>query len=135
MHFRLSRYFDSANGVCMSHATQILDRVCQGDPQAAEQLLPLVYEELRRLAAHKLANEASDHTLQPTALVHEAWLRLVGKEQRNWDGRAHFFAAAAEAMRRILIERARHAMAAGCPAWTMNTWRLLPPCGMTSYWR
>ncbi|MBI3850245.1 MAG: sigma-70 family RNA polymerase sigma factor [Verrucomicrobia bacterium] len=91
----------------MSDVTRILEAAQQGDPTAADQLLPLVYEELRRLAAHKMANEAAGQTLQPTALVHEAWLRLVGNENQKWDGRAHFFAAAAEAMRRILIERAR----------------------------
>jgi len=88
--------------------TRILNAAEQGDPKAAEQLLPLVYEELRRLAAHRMANEAAGHTLQPTALVHEAWLRLVGgDEQKKFANRAHFFAAAAEAMRRILIDRAR----------------------------
>ena len=91
----------------MSDVTRILAAAQQGDPTAADQLLPLVYEELRRLAAHKMANEAAGQTLQPTALVHEAWLRLVGNENQKWDGRAHFFAAAAEAMRRILIDRAR----------------------------
>ena len=91
----------------MSDVTRILEAAQQGDPSAADQLLPLVYEELRRLAAHKMANEAAGQTLQPTALVHEAWLRLVGNENQKWDGRAHFFAAAAEAMRRILIDRAR----------------------------
>ena len=79
----------------------------QGKTGAAEELLPLVYEELRRLAAHKMTNEAAGHTLQPTALVHEAWLRLVGNENQKWNGRGHFFGAAAEAMRRILIEDAR----------------------------
>ena len=92
----------------MSDVTRILEAAQQGDPTAADQLLPLVYEELRRLAAHKMANEAAGQTLQPTALVHEAWLRLVGNQNQKWDGRAHFFAAAAEAMRRILIDRARH---------------------------
>jgi RNA polymerase sigma factor (TIGR02999 family) len=91
----------------VSDVTRILEAAQQGDPTAADQLLPLVYEELRRLAAHKMANEAAGQTLQPTALVHEAWLRLVGKQDEKWDGRAHFFAAAAEAMRRILIDRAR----------------------------
>ena len=91
----------------MSDVTRILDRVQQGEPKAAEELLPLVYEELRRLAAHKMAHEPSGHTLQPTALVHEAWLRLVGAGAQHWDNRGHFFAAAAEAMRRLLIERAR----------------------------
>ncbi len=91
----------------MSEVTHILEAVQQGHPQAAEQLLPLVYDELRKLAAHKMANERPGHTLQPTALVHEAWLRLVGDEASKFENRAHFFAAAAEAMRRILIERAR----------------------------
>src|SRR5512147_958301 len=91
----------------MSDVTRILNRAQEGDPKAADQLLPLVYEELRRLAAHKMANEAAGQTLQPTALVHEAWLRLVGNQNQRWEGRAHFFAAAAEAMRRILIDRAR----------------------------
>jgi RNA polymerase sigma factor (TIGR02999 family) len=91
----------------VSEFTRVLNSVQQGDPKAAEQLLPLVYEELRKLAAHRMANEAAGHTLQPTALVHEAWLRLVGDENQKWDGRAHFFGAAAEAMRRILIDRAR----------------------------
>src|SRR5438128_3707470 len=96
----------------MSDVTRILEAAQQGDPKAAEELLPLVYEELKRLAAHKMASEASGQTLQPTALVHEAWLRLVGNQNQKWDGRAHFFGAAAEAMRRILIERARRKRAA-----------------------
>ena len=96
----------------MSDVTRILEAAQQGDPTAADQLLPLVYEELRRLAAHKMSNEAQGHTLQPTALVHEAWLRLTGNADVKWDGRAHFFGAAAEAMRRILIERARRKHAA-----------------------
>jgi RNA polymerase sigma factor (TIGR02999 family) len=91
----------------MSEFTRILDRVQQGNEKAADELLPLVYEELRKLAAHKMAGEAPGQTLQPTALVHEAWLRLTGAERRTWDSRGHFFAAAAEAMRRILIECAR----------------------------
>src|SRR5579862_5016381 len=91
----------------MSEATQLLQRAEDGDPRAAGELLPLVYGELRKLAASKMANEAAGHTLQPTALVHEAWLRLVGDENPKFAGRAHFFAAAAEAMRRILIDRAR----------------------------
>lgn len=91
----------------MSDVTRILQAAQQGDSSAAEQLLPVVYDELRRLAAHKMANESAGQTLQATALVHEAWLRLVGNENQKWDGRAHFFGAAAEAMRRILIERAR----------------------------
>ena len=92
----------------MSHVTQILSAIEQGDPRAAEQLLPLVYEELRKLAARRLAQEKPGQTLQATALVHEAYLRLVdGETVRRWDSRRHFFAAAAEAMRRILIDRAR----------------------------
>ena len=92
----------------MNDVTRILSAIESGDPQAAEQLLPLVYAELRRLAAQKLAHESPGQTLQATALVHEAYLRLVDVEQAHqWNGRAHFFAAAAEAMRRILIENAR----------------------------
>ena len=91
----------------MSDVTRILSRVEQGDGSAAEELLPLVYEELRKLAAQKMAHEAAGHTLQPTALVHEAWLRLVGTANPRFANRAHFFGAAAEAMRRILIEKAR----------------------------
>jgi RNA polymerase sigma factor (TIGR02999 family) len=93
----------------MNEVTRILSAVQHGDPHAAEQLLPLVYEELRRLAAQKMAQEAPGQTLQPTALVHEAYLRLVGGDQAlHWNSRGHFFAAAGEAMRRILVERARH---------------------------
>jgi RNA polymerase sigma factor (TIGR02999 family) len=93
----------------MSELTQILHAIAEGDPEAASQLLPLVYDELRKLAAQKLAGETPGQTLQPTALVHEAYLRLAGEsEEQNWDSRGHFFAAAAEAMRRILVERARH---------------------------
>jgi RNA polymerase sigma factor (TIGR02999 family) len=92
----------------MSEVTRILSAIDHGDAQAAGQLLPLVYDELRRLAAQKLAHEQPGQTLQPTALVHEAYLRLVDVEQaQQWNGRGHFFAAAAEAMRRILIDRAR----------------------------
>ncbi len=91
----------------MSDVTPILDSIAQGDPKAADELLPLVYDELRKLAAHKMAAEAPGHTLQPTALVHEAWLRIRGSEAKAWDGRRHFFAAAAEAMRRILVDSAR----------------------------
>jgi RNA polymerase sigma factor (TIGR02999 family) len=87
--------------------TVILNDIELGNPQAAERLLPLVYGELRKLATAKMAREAAGQTLQPTALVHEAWLRLGGDEQPDWQNRAHFFASAAEAMRRILIERAR----------------------------
>ena len=92
----------------MSDVTQILDRAQQGDPKAAEQLLPLVYDELHKLAAIKMAQERPGQTLQATALVHEAWLRLVGsEEQKAWNSRGHFFSAAASAMRRILVDRAR----------------------------
>src|SRR5258708_26468422 len=84
-----------------------IEEIKRGAPKAADKLLPLVYEELRKLAASKMANEAAGNTLQPTALVHEAWLRLVGHDNPKFAGRAHFFAAAAEAMRRILIDRAR----------------------------
>lgn len=92
----------------MSDVSRILTAIEHGDPQAAEQLLPLVYDELRKLAAAKLSNENPGQTLQATALVHEAYLRLIDVEQaQNWEGRRHFFCAAAEAMRRILIERAR----------------------------
>ena len=91
----------------MSEVTRILDRAQQGDPKAAEELLPLVYDELRRLAATKLANENPGQTLQPTALVHEAWLRLAREQKQSWSGRTQFMCAAAEAMRRILIDNAR----------------------------
>lgn len=92
----------------MSDVTRILSQIKSGDPTAAERLLPLVYEELRRLAAAKLAKEKPGQTLQATALVHEAYLRLVGSEEQvSWNGRGHFFGAAAEAMRRILVENAR----------------------------
>src|SRR5881397_3901339 len=92
----------------MNDVTRILSAIEQGDPHAAEQLLPLVYDELRQLAAQKLAQEQPGQTLQATALVHEAYLRLVDVDQeQHWDSRGHFFAAAAEAMRRILVEKAR----------------------------
>ena len=92
----------------MSEVTRILEAAQRGEPSAASELLPLVYGELRRLAAHKMAQEAPGHTLQPTALAHEAWLRLVTPEQQaQFQNRAHFFGAAAEAMRRILVDRAR----------------------------
>ena len=91
----------------MSDVTQILHAIESGDAKAADELLPLVYEELRKLAAYKMAGESPNQTLQPTALVHEAWLRVTGKENVQWNGRSHFFAAAAEAMRRILIDNAR----------------------------
>ena len=91
----------------VTELTVILQRLEQGDPHAAHELLPLVYEELRKLAAQKMAHESPGQTLQATALVHEAWLRLGGDDQPAWDNRGHFFAAAAEAMRRILIDNAR----------------------------
>src|SRR5436190_21833430 len=91
----------------MSEVTRILSAIQQGDPQAAGELLPLVYAELRKLAAQRLAQEKPGQTLQATALVHEAYLRLVGAGDPGWSGRGHFFAAAAEAMRRILVENAR----------------------------
>jgi RNA polymerase sigma factor (TIGR02999 family) len=92
----------------MSDVTQILSRIEWGDPSASEQLLPLVYDELRKLAAARLAHEKPGQTLQATALVHDAYLRLVGSDSsQGWNNRGHFFAAAAEAMRRILVERAR----------------------------
>src|SRR5512139_686452 len=92
----------------MHEVTRILSQIEQGDGQAAEQLLPLVYEELRKLAAEKMAQEKPDQTLQATALVHEAYIRLVDVEKaQHWNSRGHFFGAAAEAMRRILVERAR----------------------------
>src|SRR3954451_5260587 len=92
----------------MTEVTRVLAAIEQGDPKAADQLLPLVYDELRSLAAQRLAQERPGHTLQATALVHEAYLRLVGSDQaKSWDSRGHFFGAAAEAMRRILVNRAR----------------------------
>jgi len=91
----------------MSDVTRILDAIEQGDAKAADELLPLVYEELRRLASRKMSQEQPGQTLQATALVHEAYIRLIGAEDQKWSGRTHFFAAAAEAMRRILIENAR----------------------------
>ncbi|MFO1461869.1 MAG: sigma-70 family RNA polymerase sigma factor [Verrucomicrobiota bacterium] len=91
----------------MPDVTQLLQAMDAGDPKAADQLLPLVYEELRRLAAAKMAQEKPGQTLQATALVHEAWIRLAGDEPRRWDNRRHFFAAAAESMRRILVAKAR----------------------------
>ena len=91
----------------VSDVTRILQAAHNGDPNAAGELLPIVYDELRRLASARMAHESAGHTLQPTALVHEAWLRLTGHEDQTWEGRAHFFGAAAEAMRRILIDRVR----------------------------
>src|SRR5574341_171482 len=91
----------------MNEVTRILQDIQRGDAKAAAELLPLVYDELRKIAAHKMAGEAAGHTLQPTALVHEAWLRLAGSQAQNWANRSHFFGAAAEAMRRILVDHAR----------------------------
>lgn len=91
----------------VSDVTQILEAMQRGESRAAEELLPLVYNELRRIAAYKMAQESPGHTLQPTALVHEAWLRMIGDGNENFEGRGHFFAVAAEAMRRILVESAR----------------------------
>src|SRR5687768_18439733 len=95
----------------MSEFTQVLERAENGDARAAEELLPLIYKELRKLAGAKMAREAPGHTLQPTALVHEAWLRLGGEGQPQWQNRAHYFGAAAEAMRRILVDSARRKLA------------------------
>jgi RNA polymerase sigma factor (TIGR02999 family) len=95
----------------VSDVTRVVNSIQQGDAKAAEELLPLVYEELRKLAASRLADERDTSTLQPTALVHEVWLRLVGSERRNWCNQRYFFAAASEAMRRILIDRARRKQA------------------------
>ncbi len=106
-HDLLPHYAASGRIIAMNEITRIISAIEQGDPRAAEQLLPLVYSELRRLAAQRLKREAPGQTLQPTALVHEAYLRLVSGEGPGWNGRGHFFAAAAAAMRRILIERAR----------------------------
>jgi RNA polymerase sigma factor (TIGR02999 family) len=95
----------------MNDVTRVLSAIEEGDPKAPEQLLPLVYDELRKLAAQRLARESPGQTLQATALVHEAYLRLIGSETPSWNGRGHFFSAAAEAMRRILIENARRKQA------------------------
>ena len=95
----------------ISDVTRILDSIKRGDPKAADELLPLVYAELRKLAAYKMAHCAAGHTLQPTALVHEVWLRLVGSDNPTFENRAHFFAAAAEAMRHFLIDNARRKLA------------------------
>jgi len=96
----------------MSEVTLILEEIAEGNAKAAQRLLPLVYEELRKLASSRMAQERPGNTLQPTALVHEAWLRLGGDDQPEWKNRSHFFSAAAEAMRRILVERARRRLAA-----------------------
>jgi RNA polymerase sigma factor (TIGR02999 family) len=123
----------------MSEVTRILSAIEQGDPSAAEQLLPLVYEELRKLAAQRLAQEAPGQTLQATALVHEAYLRLVDAERaQHWNSKGHFFAAAAEAMRRILsitpaASRARSG-AATAPTWTSTSSPPPPPSASTTCW-
>ena len=96
----------------MSDVTRVLQAASAGDSRAAAELLPLVYDELRRLAAHRLAGERNEHTLQPTGLVHEAWFKISGRDAHEWNGRQHFFAAAAEAMRRILVDRARRRQSA-----------------------
>jgi RNA polymerase sigma factor (TIGR02999 family) len=101
------KWENTGNTVAVSDLTRVLNAIEQGEANATDKLLPLIYDELRKLAAHKMANERAGHTLQPTALVHEAWMRLVGKEDPKFQNRAHFFAAAAEAMRRILIDNAR----------------------------
>ena len=113
-HESLSRFklafalwFDYLSPKLVSDVTLILRAIGRGEKQASEELLPLVYEELRRLAAARMARESAGQTLQPTALVHEAWMRLVKDEDRDWRDRSYFFAAAAEAMRRILVEKAR----------------------------
>src|SRR4051794_12042042 len=96
----------------MSDVTRILEAIHRGEDGAREELLPMVYTQLRKLAAQKMSQESPGQTLQPTALVHEVWMRLGGTEQQTWENRGHFFAAAAEAMRRILIDRARRKLAA-----------------------
>jgi RNA polymerase sigma factor (TIGR02999 family) len=98
----------------MSEITLLLDAINRGESRASEDLLPLVYDELRHLASARMTGEAAGQTLQPTALVHEAWLRLVRVEGRTWRNRAHFFRAAAQAMRRILVDRARHKLSLKC---------------------
>src|SRR5215471_12650651 len=103
----MSNYVPKSDAGASGDVTRILERAQKGDPNAAAELLPLVYNELRRLAAAKMSHERPDQTLQPTALVHEAWLRLSGTPNQEWNGRGHFFGAAAEAMRRILVDRAR----------------------------
>ncbi len=113
----------------MSDVTRILDRIQRGDAVAADELLPLVYQELRRLAAHKMNQESAGHTLQPTALVHEAWIRLNENKAPEFENRAHFFGAAAEAMRRILVESARRKKTDQA-RWTNGT-RRFGRCGIT----
>ncbi len=113
----------------MNDVTKILSAIERGDPKAGDQLLPLVYDELRRLAARRLAHERPGQTLQPTALVHEAYLRLVGSgEPLRWEGRGHFFAAAAEAMRRILVEAARRSAPSNAAATVSVSLSTSTPC-------
>ncbi len=108
LHFNQWRKNSRSNKILdVSDITLVLDAINRGENQASERLLPLVYNELRNLATARMLQESAGHTLQPTALVHEAWLRLVGDANQNWKSRAYFFAAAAEAMRRILVEHAR----------------------------
>jgi RNA polymerase sigma factor (TIGR02999 family) len=124
----------------MSEVTRLLNAVEQGEPQAAEDLLPLVYAELRRLASAKMAGNRPGQTLQPTALVHEAWLRLLGpgEDSISWNGRGHFFGAAAEAMRRILIDHARHRLvrerSESAAAAERNDSDLFLPCPRSGCW-
>ena len=124
----------------MSEVTQILNAIGRGEPHASAELLPLVYDELRRLAARELSQEKPGQTLQATALVHEAWLRLAGSDQagQRWEGQRHFFSAAAEAMRRILVENARRrprpGMAANCSGWTWTKSKSLRGCPMRTCW-
>ena len=120
--FALLYPLKSTDHLAMSEVTRILDGLKQGDAKSTDELLPLVYQELRRLAAQRMAKEGAGHTLQPTALVHEAWLRLAEGQNQQWDNRGHFFAAAAEAMRRILIENARrkHSLKRGAKVERLN---------------
>ena len=115
--------------MAMCDVTRILGKIEAGDPSAAEQLLPMVYEELRKLAAAKMAQEKPDQTLQATALVHEAYIRLVDVEQvQHWDSRGPFFAAAAEAMRRILVEQARRQSRSGSRWWAGSVFDSMIAC-------
>jgi RNA polymerase sigma factor (TIGR02999 family) len=118
----------------MSEITQLSKAIDRGEPQASAELLPLVYDELRRMARAHMAQERAEHTLQATALVHEVFLRLTGDEPKGWDNRGHFFAAAAEAMRRILIEHARgkNALKRGGKHERVNLNDDLPPIAITS---
>ncbi len=109
--FALQHFLEEDIILRISDVTRILESIQHGDPKAADELLPLVYAELRKLAAYKMAHLATGHTLQPTALVHEVWLRLVGNDNPAFESRAHFFAAAAEAMRHLLIDNARRKLA------------------------